>query len=120
MGKKGKGLGHHKGNAHNRDYDREYSGKDVKYRQGDPKNIADRSSRNQARAQQEKNLGRSLGERGTAKEEHAHHKDGNPQNNSEDNVETVSAKKNLQEGDPSDPSGLVGLRNSVARRYGRG
>ena len=116
MGKKGKGLGHRKGNGPNRDYDREYSGKDIEYRQGDPKNVKDRNSRNKAHAEAEEELGRPLGAQGTSKEEHVHHVDGNPRNNSKKNTKVVSAKKNLQEGNPS---GVVELKNSVARRYGR-
>lgn len=103
----------------NRDYDCEYNNKDLEYRQGDPKNIKDRNSRNKAHAEAEKELGRPLGARGTSKEEHVHHVDGNPRNNSKGNTKVVSAKKNRQEGNPSDPSGLVELRNSVARKYGR-
>ena len=95
MAKK-KTLPGHRGK--NRDYKGEYE----RYH-GKPEQIANRQSRNGAHA------------KNPAPGKHVHHKNGNPLDNSDDNLEVVSAEENLKKGDTS-PERLKRLRKRAASR----
>mgnify|MGYP003153071776 CR=1 FL=1 len=96
MAKK-KTLPGHRGK--NRDYDGEY-----KTYHGKPEQIAKRQSRNDANKMKDPAPGK-----------HVHHKNGNPLDNSDDNLEVVSAEENLKKGDTS-PERLKKLRKRAAHR----
>tara|TARA_R100000808_G_scaffold18387_1_gene40294 strand:+ start:1352 stop:1654 length:303 start_codon:yes stop_codon:yes gene_type:complete len=92
-----KTLPGHRGD--NRDYKGEYE----RYH-GKPEQIAKRQSRNKAHAKKDPPSGK-----------HVHHKNGNPLDNSDDNLEVVSAEENLEKGDTS-PERLKKLRKRAASR----
>ena len=96
MAKK-KTLPGHRGK--NRDYKGEYE----RYH-GKPEQIARRQSRNEAH--EKKNPGKG---------KHVHHKNGNPLDNSDDNLEVVSAEENLKKGDTSREA-FKRLRDRAANR----